>query len=227
MKNKLLLITFFFAFLVSMGQSYRISPSSTLNESVVYNSDNKFKMYFTNVSNSSINLQWKVVSNNLVAGWDCFICDDVSCCKGVPDHGVMPYVDPGIGVFLALNVNPKTIPGLGTLKLYLCDEANPSSGDTLIWVINSVATGMETVDVNASISIFPNPASDYVMIDMSAYHAIPLNTMSVYNSTGQLLVKSKISHPLEKLDITSFPKGSYQLILSDDKKNRITKTVMK
>jgi hypothetical protein len=227
MKNKLLLIAFPFVSLVVMGQSYSISPSSTLNESAVYNSENKFKMYFTNTSNSSINLQWKVVSNNLVTGWDCFICDDVSCCKGVPDHGVMPYIDPGIAVFLALNVNPKAVPGIGTLKLYLYDEVNPSSGDTLIWVVNSLATGLKTLNSNPTITIFPNPASDYVMIDMSAYHSISLNTISIYNSTGQLLIKRKISNALENIDITALPKGSYRIVIGDDKRNQIVKTVIK
>lgn len=227
MKHLSLLIVLSSFSLVVTSQSYSISPSNTLHESAVYNQDHKFKMNFTNISNASINLQWKVIANNLVAGWDCFICDNVSCCKGVPDHGSMPYIDPGIDVFLALNVNPKAIPGMGTLQLYLYEEGDPLHGDTLTWVVNSVTTGIETLELNSCITIFPNPASEYVLIDMSAYHALPLNTISLYNSTGQLLVEKKINNVLEKLDMTSFPNGSYQIIFRDDKRNQITKQVIK
>jgi hypothetical protein len=228
MKNKLLLIAFSFVSLVTMAQSYSISPSNTLHESAVYNEENKFKMFFTNISNASINLEWKVIGNNLVAGWDCYICDNVSCCKGVPQNGKISYLDPGIDVFLALVVNPKAIPGNGTLKIYIYEDIDPSKGDTLTWVVNSIATGINTLEGNSGVTVFPNPAADYVMIDMNAYHSLSLNTIAVYNSTGQLLMERKINNAIEKLDITNLPKGSsYQIILSDGKRNRIVKTVIK
>jgi hypothetical protein len=227
MKNKLLLIVFSFVSMIAMAQSYSISPSSTLRESAVYNEENKFKMYFTNISNASINLAWKVISNDLVAGWDCYICDNVSCCKGVPQSGTMPYLDPGIDVFLALVVNPKTIPGNGTLKIYIYEDIDPSKGDTLTWMVNSIATGLNTTDANSAITVFPNPASDYVMIDMSVYHSMPLNTIAVYNSTGQLLIKRTVNSASEKLDITAFPKGSYRVVISDHGRNPVIRTIMK
>lgn len=228
MKNKLLVIAFSFVSMVAMAQSYSISPSSTLHGSAVYNEENKFRIFFTNISNTSINLEWKVISNDLVAGWDCYICDNVSCCKGVPQHGKMPYLDPGIDVFLALVANPKNISGIGTLKLYIYEDIDPSNGDTLTWIVNSTATGLNTLDTHSGIAVFPNPASDYVMIDMNAYQSMPLNTIAVYNSTGQLLIERKTSSTLEKIDLTTLPKGcSYQIILSDGKRNRIIRTVIK
>jgi hypothetical protein len=227
MKNKFLLIALSLVSFVAMAQTYSIYPSKTLTESAVYNEENKFKINFTNISNETINFHWKVISNNLVAGWDCYICDNVSCCKGVPQSGVMQYIDPGIDVFLALVVNPKTIPGMGTLKLYFSEDGNPSGGDTLTWIVNSIATGLNTLDPSSGIAIFPNPAADYVMIDMHAYHGVPLSIISLYNSAGQLLLERKIGNVSEKLDMTSFPKGSYQVIIHDDKRNQIVKKVVK
>jgi hypothetical protein len=228
MKNTFLLIAFYFFSLVAMAQSYSISPSNTLHESAVYNEENKFRIFFTNISSASINLHWKVIANNLVAGWDCYICDNVSCCIGVPQKGSMPYIDPGIDVWLALVVNPKAVPGNGTLQLYIYEEGNPSAGDTLTWVVNSIATGLTTFDADSGIAVFPNPASDYVMIDMSASSYMSLNTISVCNSAGQLLIEKKITGATEKLDISTLPKGSsYQVIVSDGKRNRVIKTILK
>lgn len=226
MKNKFLLIAFSFVSFLTMAQSYSISPSNTLHESAVYNEESKFKMHFTNVSNATITLQWKVVSNNLVAGWDSFICDNVSCCKGVPQKGTLPYIDPGIDVFLGLIVNPKTVPGSGTLKLYVYEETDSLHGDTLTWVVNSIATGITGLDFNSGISIFPNPASEYVMIDVNTSSS-PFSTIFLYNSVGQLIMERKLTKGLEKLDITALPKGVYRLIIQDDKRNQAVKTVIK
>jgi hypothetical protein len=227
MKNKFLLIVFSFASIAAMAQSYSIFPSNTLHVSAVYNEENKFRIYFTNISDETITLQWKVISNNLVAGWDCYICDNVSCCKGVPQSGTLPYIDPGIDVFLALVVDPKAISGMGTLRVYVYEDQKPLEGDTLTWMVNSIPTGLNTLDMNSGINIFPNPASDYLMIDMNAYHSAQLNRVAIYNSTGQLLTEQQIRNTVEKLDITSLPKGLYCIVLHDANNHPIIKTVVK
>lgn len=227
MKNRFLLIVAFLISLASVGQTYNIFPSNKLNVSAPYNEENKFKMYITNISSTTLTLQWKVISNNLVAGWDCFICDNVSCCKGVPESGILPYIDPGIDVYLALNVNPKAISGMGILKLYLYEAGNPFSGDTLTWVVNSTATGLNQPDIQSTVTIFPNPASEYVMIDRNAVHsATSSNTIFLYNSLGQLLIERKIDSVWEKLDITALPNGAYKVVITDDKRNQISKTLI-
>lgn len=226
MKNIFLLIVFSVISLVNVAQSYTISPSNTIKESAVYNGEHKFKIYFTNISNSTITLQWKVISNQLIAGWDCFICDNVSCCKGVPQNGTLPYIDPGIDVYLALNVNPKAVPGIGTLTLYVYDEVNPSAGDTLTWIINSTPTGMNTITADSGINIFPNPACDYAMIDMNAYPSQPV-FIRLYNSSGQLLMERAINTVLEKLDMTPLPSGLYHIAIADDRGDQVIKTLVK
>lgn len=197
-----------------------------MKESAVYNQDHRFKIFFTNISSETITLKWEVISNDLVDGWDCYICDNMSCCKGVPQNGAMPYIYSGFDAYLALNVNPKAISGAGTLKIFIYDEENPSAGDTLTWIVNSTTNGIQTIDLNSSIAVFPNPASDYVTIDMRAA-LLPFNTIALYNTAGQLLIEKTVNSTQERIDLTTFPEGSYRFILRDKQRNQAIKTVIR
>lgn len=138
----------------------------------------------------------------------------------------MPYIDSGFDAYLALNVNPKAISGAGTLKIFIYDEENPSAGDTLTWIVNSTTNGIQTIDLNSSIAVFPNPASDYVTIDMRAA-LLPFNTIALYNTAGQLLIEKTVNSTQERIDLTTFPEGSYRFILRDKQRNQAIKTVIR
>jgi len=230
MKNKLLSVAFIFVSAIVSGQSCKITPSKTVTVLAPYSDTSKFEIYFENISDNTVTLHWELISNKLVAGWDCFICDNVSCCVGVPQKGTLPYIDPGIEVYLALNVNPKTIPGEGTLKLYVYEDGNPTGGDTLTWIVNSSPTGINDIRVNSDIAVFPNPVSDYATIDL---YSSPLkemnNVLCIYNSTGEKILEKNIyTHSaLEKLDVTVLPKGIYLLVLKGKDGSQLPKTFIK
>ena len=228
MKNKLLLVVFSLLSVITIGQNYTISPSKTVTVSTPYDVASKCEIYFKNISAASITLKWQVISNTLVTGWDCYICDNVSCCAGVPQKGTMPYIDPGIEVYLALVVDPKNITGNGILKLYLYEDGDSTNGDTLTWIVNSVSTGVNDLILNSAIKIFPNPVSDYLVIDRSTYPS-QLNTVCIYNAFGQKMFENTMNRQtaFEKLDVTSLPKGTYLLVIKDEGRKQITKTFIK
>lgn len=208
MKNKLLSTIFILTFMTALGQNYKISPSKTVSVSAPYNDTSKFEIYLENISNTTITINWELVSNKLVAGWNIFICDNVSCCQGVPQKGTLPYIDPGIEVYLALNVDPKTIPGNGILKLYVYEEGNSTNGDTLTWIVNSSPTGVNELPLNPDIKIYPNPSTGLFTVTSQKNNIF---TVAVLNYMGKLLKTYDNIEEKTKIDLSSFDKGIYLL----------------
>jgi hypothetical protein len=70
--------------------------------------------------------------------------------------------------------------------------------------------GMQPVNSISSVKIFPNPASDYLTIQLNRY-AQNL-TLDLFNSSGKLVREEKISSA-QKIDwdVTTIPIGSYLL----------------
>ena len=69
---------------------------------------------------------------------------------------------------------------------------------------------------NSVISIYPNPASEKLNLDISGYFNSPL-TFSVYSSTGVLVYQSKIieSNRSNTIDLSSLSKGLYFYTLKE------------
>lgn len=227
MKKKLLSVTFILGSIIAFGQSYKISPSKTVNVLAPYNDTSKFEIYFENISKNTITLNWKLISNKLVAGWECFICDNVSCCHNVPQKGNMPYIDPGIEVYLALNVNPKTIAGTGILQLVIYEGTDSLNADTLTWIVNSSPTVINEFVLNSNMKIFPNPVTDNTVIDLVGFPLGHKSTLTIYNSIGQKMLETTLNTNFEKLDLGALPNGAYLIEIQDERKNRITKKIIK
>ncbi|MFK7808420.1 MAG: T9SS type A sorting domain-containing protein [Saprospiraceae bacterium] len=75
-----------------------------------------------------------------------------------------------------------------------------------------------------NISIYPNPASEFLNIDFPDFLKNKILTINIYNNTGQL-IKSREYHELNtlKLDLSAFPSGSYFLVLRNKENNIIAK----
>ncbi len=76
-----------------------------------------------------------------------------------------------------------------------------------------VTTGTMSVQNSDEINIYPNPATDFVMVKAKKESKI-----NIYNTNGQLVLKTKMSEDIENIDLSNLAKGSYFIEISDDKK---------
>ncbi len=80
----------------------------------------------------------------------------------------------------------------------------------------------DTQENEKSFKIFPNPASDYILIP----NTISTNQVHIFNNLGQLMNKITInSDDDKKIKIDHLPSGQYFVIINDVKLKRHAKLV--
>jgi hypothetical protein len=81
---------------------------------------------------------------------------------------------------------------------------------------NCILTNTKKLPVLPEIEIFPNPASNHVLIDRKKNESVSLN-ISVYNSHGNLVKWIKANHFPYLLKTEDFTTGNYFFHISDGK----------
>jgi PQQ-dependent dehydrogenase (s-GDH family) len=118
------------------------------------------------------------------------------------------------------------------LKLYVaCDSSGSTSGPTggvtttppnpgsileFSYVAPPLRANITKLGVdNRDISIYPNPANDFVIINN--FQAIPFQTIELVDMTGRVMLSQKTNSQLTKIDISQFSNGMYMLRFVDAK----------
>jgi hypothetical protein len=87
-----------------------------------------------------------------------------------------------------------------------------------------LATGINVTENNNLISIYPNPATSEILIRFgkNVYYKIQL-----CNALGEILKQTAINYNTTSINISSFPKGIYFIIITDNEGNKMMKKIMK
>ena len=68
------------------------------------------------------------------------------------------------------------------------------------------ALGLDEVEVNNSIVLFPNPSSSYISI---ASPVIKINEVEIFNTEGRLVKRAFVKNETDKIDINELASGTY------------------
>jgi hypothetical protein len=82
-------------------------------------------------------------------------------------------------------------------------------------------TGIE-LPKNNEIKIYPNPVKNQIMIDSRGSYNV---TLAIYNITGALKMKQKLTKNKEEISISNLPKGTYLIKISGNNRNYIQKFI--
>ena len=79
-----------------------------------------------------------------------------------------------------------------------------------IWVI----TGVELPGIELSMAVYPNPATDYVVLRVEEMPTAPIR-YALYNLSGQLLDSQEILQPTTQIVLSQYAMGAYLLKIFD------------
>lgn len=117
------------------------------------------------------------------------------------------YAD-GIKFFTNSNFETNLTSDVGMImgiKSFITDRRNALIAELFS---NGCYVGInDSGDSNSPIFAYPNPATDFITIDFIS--TSNKNTICIYNSLGQELLKQNSTNTSEKLDISAFPAGVY------------------
>jgi len=77
---------------------------------------------------------------------------------------------------------------------------------------------------NRNALIYPNPARDFVNIQLAQFPSEPV-TVKIFNNSGKLLLSQRIGNNREKISLKSFPVGIYLLQLENGTHKELVKVV--
>jgi hypothetical protein len=88
-----------------------------------------------------------------------------------------------------------------------CFELNESTSE--IFGCSPLITNLnEIVSANSQLTIYPNPASNFLQIEVTG---TGIGILQVYSPSGQLLLEKEVGNGSHELDVTNWPKGVYFL----------------
>lgn len=143
-----------------------------------------------------------------------------------------------------VNGNSITIPASGketevNLNYVIKSDWNANEMYVVAWVVDastkevinsgskftSVIVDTEDLIETADISIYPNPASDYLTVDFSKSD-VKADKYQIFNNLGQEIISSSVDTDFSKIDISSLPKNQY-LIKFTTKEGAIVRSFIK
>jgi hypothetical protein len=96
---------------------------------------------------------------------------------------------------------------------------------TITITLEEVILGIEQNDLNDSISIYPNPADDYLTI---SNNNTGIETIELYSVLGnKVFEKTDINSLTKSINISNLPSGVYLLKVIDSEKKSATKRIIK
>ena len=167
---------------------------------------------------------WQIVRpDSIPSEWVFSVCDQNTCyAPGVETCPTTKpnFIEPGGSVTFIIYLEPKAVAGLGDIGFRLFDTENQELEFTHVDLYWEITGSVSTNDLSeANVKIYPNPASEYFMVDNDENIA----QVSIFSIVGKEIV-SYVHTPGQAYSVSDLNRGIYMVRLSDQR-NRIIKVI--
>jgi hypothetical protein len=211
----ILSIVFTFCIISSNAQNFEYSTDQNLRIEVQGSNYVAGELKFVTPQPETITFKWRKLKADLPSEWTYSLCGYGTCHVGVPSSGTFLQIsetqmNDGKEAYFILNASPKTFDS-AYLQIYVYDQNDESRGDTVsITLVNKGVSAID--DLNADISIYPNPTTD--RIELSLPTALNIETGSVKNTLGEEVMVLNNPTSNNSINVSSLPKGIYYIHLT-------------
>lgn len=102
--------------------------------------------------------------------------------------------------------------------------ADPSFSIDDIVLTGTSTTGISDLSSATRVNVFPNPASETVMIDLSSF-STDIVTISVLDQLGREVKNENVSSKNIEMNIAALPEGVYTITMSSDSQRAVSRFV--
>jgi len=177
----------------SLGGSVEVTPIDNIPPSAPKN------VAVTSISSLECTLSWTASTDNIgVVVYEIFISGD-------------SIGNTETTSFKVTGLSPST---LYQITVKAKDAAGNSSMKSAV-VVTTKAAGINSVGSYPDFTIYPNPARDYVLIDVPESLS---GSVFIYNASGILVAEIAIQSNPFSIDVSAFPKGFYLAKINIDQK---------
>lgn len=196
------------------------TDKDTLN--VTYNAglaEFSSEVLFTNTSGASLSTTWSFNSFTMVpTSWSFGFCDNNSCYPiSISSNSNTFTLDKDSSFHLSVHISPKGV----SSDIVVPVSLNGGGLRKTIYIkININATGITNEKIS-SINVYPNPTSDYLVIDNNMLEA---DGLLIYNNMGKVVLNTTVENNTN-IDLSNFSNGNYIAVLTKENKKVFTKSI--
>jgi hypothetical protein len=203
---------------VLIAQNYSLDPGDSILATAQFDDLTVYNILENNISADTLFMSWQKVSADVPAAWEALICDNNNCYSDLKENGTMHPVIPGEYAFLSVHVTPHINSGTAIVRYVVWETNNPSSRDTLTWIISSELTGVGNEIIAENNFLI---AGNQLLIQ---YFETTSSALKIYDMDGRIMAEIIISSPKSAIDISHFPSGVFVVNLKG-KNSEITKKI--
>jgi Secretion system C-terminal sorting domain len=209
--KKIILISLIISTQILRGLSQNVTITLTpsiVNANVSLDSfEIKAKAIFKNTATTTKKFVWKRTIIAMTNGWQSLVCDAKGCWSStVNDAPEQIELAPNTSSNIDAYIRPNKITGAATIEIKVFEVGNETNAVTGRYLFSSSTPTKEVSKNNASVKIFPNPATDYFSIQ-DDYDAV--DRVVVYNMIGRVMKNYAVNSTTTKYTLNDLPEGLY------------------
>ena len=216
---------------MTSAQSLTVSPSDSLYittaDSSQFSTINGL-IFLHNNEPDSIIVRWHLASDTIPTGWSILFCDNNQCYQLPTSPKVSLPIAPGDSIDLHAEFSPACVAGIGTMRIATTIER--SSDDSILEthiftyqanISNACASGINNLNAEPAITVFPNPASQQISISGLTYgHNLDVQIIDLQ---GRIISAQNIlADNLISISVSTLTTGMYLVKITDLQINQAT-----
>jgi hypothetical protein len=157
---------------------------------------------------------WRVVEYTNPSGWVLAFCDPFYCNSNTKLDSSNSFVlKAGTPGLLKGDIYFNGVSGVGVMKIRIQSVLDTSINDTFTITATSWLTSVKKTVAPKNLNVYPNPATEYVMVDIPSKSA---TTIEVFNVLGSKVRTYQHENGAQaRLDLTDLQKGVYFIRIND------------
>ncbi|MCB0806953.1 MAG: T9SS type A sorting domain-containing protein [Bacteroidales bacterium] len=196
------------------SQHFIFEPTDNYEDEINLNSYTEHRVYMKNLTGGILTLSWERIYLDFPIEWNVTTCDNGGCYTAIPESGTMQPIQDTTRAFLELTINAADRTGTGIVKFNVYDYKHPDQADTLTFTIHAgTTTGIEIEQQQNTLSVYPNPADDFINIHTGIYKDVQV---TISNIQGQVVLTDEMSgNKITTYSISEFEQGLYFVTIKD------------
>ena len=204
----------------AFAQHYAHSPNDSIVANAVFDDVSVYNITQTHSTNDTLFFKWKKLLVDMPATWEATICDVGHCYTSIVDSSSMDSVVVGDYGLISLHINPHFEAGTGTIQVLFWERNTPMLIDTLTWIISAKSNvGIHQFDAIKSISIFPNPTTDFIHLSTIFKDGFDY---SIFDINGKIVTKGSAANSNASIHLPPIPKGQYTIAVKHNNQVNFT-----
>lgn len=210
MHHLLCFLCLFFLLAPAEAQTFEADPT-VLEQEIYFELANEAIINFDNLGFDTLQLRWKLLSEDFPSEWNVALCDYGLCYEGIPLSGLMNPAPSPEKPFLKLVILPEQHPGVGTAVFRVYNHLNPSEFLDVTFQVNTPGASGDnayTAEI-PKLTAFPNPAYGQIHLRHKSHQTMPFE---IFDASGFSRIQGLIpNQQTYSVDLNGWPAGLYSI----------------